>query len=475
MAQRLPYSRVVDVSLTRQDRFATATGFSVALIVTPAAVTGQVDATHRTKVYGGLLEVAVDYASTTDTYKAAAAMFAQNPRPRQIKIGYRNPANPITDELNLIYASDPDFFWLGHTAELRDTPAQRELADWAETKSVLSGLESGDADTETPAAIADSSATVTMTIAAPGVVTWTGHGLAADAPVRFTTTGALATGLTAGATYYVRNPTTNTFEVSATAGGASIATTGSQSGTHTGTALRFGGSIAEYIESKGYDHSFVFYTPSATEFPALALLAYSSGRDLDRGSLRAALRGDIASGNAYTAKFKKLVGVTALNKSSAVVQAISGFVPGLGVDAAQGHRANAYVNVGGLDMVVEGTVGSGAFIDEIHAGEWIVARTREALLSALAINARVPYTNKGMATLTAAVDGVMRRAVAAGIIAGDFTDDGSVFTPEYTIEHDRVENIPASQRRNRIAPDIKVNFRYAGAIHYASATFLMSF
>jgi len=73
--------------------------------------------------------------------------------------------------------------------------------------------------------------TVTITIASPGVVTLTAHGYAANQAVIFTTTGALPTGLTAGTVYYVRNPTANTFEVSATVGGASINTTGTQSGT----------------------------------------------------------------------------------------------------------------------------------------------------------------------------------------------------------------------------------------------------
>ena len=180
------------------------------------------------------------------------------------------------------------------------------------------------------------------------------------------------------------------------------------------------------------------------------------------------------SGNAYTAKFKRLVGISALDKSSAVVQAATGFIPGLGIDKAQGHSANVYVNIGGLDMVVEGNVASGAFIDEIHAGDWIVARTREALLSALANNPRVPFTNPGVGVLTNAVDGVMRRAFAAGIIAADVNEEGGV-SPEYAIRVDRVENLSASQRRNRIAPTIQVDFRYAGAMHYASANFIMRF
>lgn len=73
---------------------------------------------------------------------------------------------------------------------------------------------------------------VTISIATPGVVTHTGHGLAADQPVVFRSTGSLPTGITSGTTYYVLNPTTDTYELAATAGGAAIATSGSQSGTH---------------------------------------------------------------------------------------------------------------------------------------------------------------------------------------------------------------------------------------------------
>jgi hypothetical protein len=78
-------------------------------------------------------------------------------------------------------------------------------------------------------------ATVTMTIASPCVVTWTGHTLVNGDRVVFTTTGALPTGLTAGVTYYVINQATNTFQVSATLGGSAINTSGTQSGTHTAT------------------------------------------------------------------------------------------------------------------------------------------------------------------------------------------------------------------------------------------------
>lgn len=76
-------------------------------------------------------------------------------------------------------------------------------------------------------------ATVTTSIASPCIVAWNAHGLAANAPVVFQTTGALPTGLTVGTVYYVLSPSTNSFNVSATPGGAAIGTSGAQSGVHT--------------------------------------------------------------------------------------------------------------------------------------------------------------------------------------------------------------------------------------------------
>ncbi|MET4170954.1 hypothetical protein ABIB99_002036 [Bradyrhizobium sp. LA6.1] len=82
-------------------------------------------------------------------------------------------------------------------------------------------------------------ATVTMTIASPCVVTWGGHALRQGDPVIFTTSGALPTGITAGTVYYVgASPGASTFNVSTSfanaLAGVHINTSGSQSGTHTG-------------------------------------------------------------------------------------------------------------------------------------------------------------------------------------------------------------------------------------------------
>ena len=70
-----------------------------------------------------------------------------------------------------------------------------------------------------------------ISIANPAVVTSTSHGLANGKRVIFQTTGALPTGISANTVYFVVNAAANTFQISATSGGAAIATSGTQSGT----------------------------------------------------------------------------------------------------------------------------------------------------------------------------------------------------------------------------------------------------
>ena len=71
---------------------------------------------------------------------------------------------------------------------------------------------------------------VTMTIATPCVVT-SAVAFSDGTPITLSTTGWLPTGLVPGVTYYTKYISTYTFNLAATSGGASINTTGTQSGT----------------------------------------------------------------------------------------------------------------------------------------------------------------------------------------------------------------------------------------------------
>ena len=84
----------------------------------------------------------------------------------------------------------------------------------------------------------------TITIATPAVITKTAHGLTHSQRVRFTTTGALPTGITTGVDYIVTVLTVNTFVISTTPqnafAGIYVATSGTQSGTHSYTNTLYG-------------------------------------------------------------------------------------------------------------------------------------------------------------------------------------------------------------------------------------------
>jgi hypothetical protein len=72
---------------------------------------------------------------------------------------------------------------------------------------------------------------VTITIASPGVITMpAGYSLIDGTLVQFESTGALPTGLTVGATYFVVSASGTSFSVSSTIAGAPITTSGMQSG-----------------------------------------------------------------------------------------------------------------------------------------------------------------------------------------------------------------------------------------------------
>jgi len=102
------------------------------------------------------------------------------------------------------------------------------------------------------------SATVTMGVSNPVVVTWTAFSLPAKSPVRLTTTGALLTGLSTSLTYYVKTKlTADTFTISERPGGAELAASGTQSGVHTMTATRH--DIYEVVSAVGIgEHPVVF-------------------------------------------------------------------------------------------------------------------------------------------------------------------------------------------------------------------------
>lgn len=99
------------------------------------------------------------------------------------------------------------------------------------------------------------SSTVTISIASPAVITWPQHGLTSDDVVKFTTTGALPTGIAAATAYYVKPISADTFQICTISGGkngTSINASGSQSGVHT---------AAQYVGQDNYGRQRSYSAP----------------------------------------------------------------------------------------------------------------------------------------------------------------------------------------------------------------------
>lgn len=377
----LPYNRVVDVRLTRNDNFPNRAGFGIPLIISeiPSDVTaGAVDTATRVKTYGTLSEVGEDWGSATGAYLAAQRAFGQNPKPLQVKIAHMvdTAEAAYVADLEIIKEYDDGWYFGIPTATgawVDDVAKVTALADWFEAQTKQLFVMSYDANTENP---------------------------------------------------------TDTTSVSA-------------------------------VLKTLYDRTSVFYHDVTGTCSHVAMAAYCATRNFDD------------AGSAYTAKFKEFAGIPVVDKGSAAIQAVTGFVPGLGLDATQGHFANTYIDIGGAPFNTEGQTLKGSFIDEIHFQDWVIARTQEEILGVFLNTASVPYTDQGINLLVQAVQNVMLRARTAGLVA-DYTDENGDIR-NYLIQVARVSAIAASQRRQRIAPAIQCTFRYAGAVHWSRVDYTMNF
>jgi hypothetical protein len=235
--------------------------------------------------------------------------------------------------------------------------------------------------------------------------------------------------------------------------------------TNDADVLLSGSSASLPATNKGaVERTSFFYHADPLEYPAVALAARLSTFNFDQ------------SNSAYTAKYKKLQGVTVSDLTSAQVQAATGFTPQLGQATATGHMTNVYIDIGGQPFVVEGsTLTPNVFIDTLHAADYIVARTEEEMLGVLLNNNRVPFTDEGMEMLAGAVRTVMAQARTAGLVADDVNPETGEYEPSVIITVPSALSVPESQRVARIAPSIDCQFRYAGAVHYATVRYEMNF
>ena len=123
--------------------------------------------------------------------------------------------------------------------------------------------------------------------------------------------------------------------------------------------------------------------------------------------------------------------------------------------ALKAKNCNYYMTVGGVSITQEGKVASGEYIDIIIGTDWIEARLREAVYSALVNNRKIPYDDTGISMIEGLVKGVLNEAARKGILQADSI---AVTVPKYA-------DIPQADKLARKLPDVKFSALYQGAIH----------
>jgi hypothetical protein len=121
----------------------------------------------------------------------------------------------------------------------------------------------------------------------------------------------------------------------------------------------------------------------------------------------------------------------------------------------KGKNCNIYETIGGVNIVHEGVVPSGEFIDIIRGVDWIQARISENVFSLMVNADKIPFTDPGVEMIKSEIQAVLEDAVDRGILVAN----------TITITAPKVADVSSVDKANRFLPDVIFGATLAGAIH----------
>lgn len=189
-------------------------------------------------------------------------------------------------------------------------------------------------------------------------------------------------------------------------------------------------SLAAQFKALSYRRTeLIYHTKASTEF-------------IDAANLGKILPLDPGS---YTKKFKNLASVTVDKLSTSQKTNISA------------KNANHYTTVAGLNILREGTVSVGEFIDVIIFIDWLQVRMEERIFVTLTNTPKVPFTDPGIAAIEADIVAQLQDGVAVGGLAAD---------PPFTVTVPLAADISAGDKASRTLNGVTFQGTLAGAIHF---------
>lgn len=480
----IPVSSVVNVSIAVGATFPARAGFGTLNIIT--AETGVIGIAERIRSYQDIDGVGADWSPDSEVYKAASSYFGQQPKPTSLKVSTRYPTAQSA-QLRGGSVTDVDLF----------TP----ISDGSFTINIdgvsedITGLDFSDGET-TLSQVATSIQTALQAVASGG---YTSATCTHDGSRFYINSG--TTGLSSTVEFLTAvSPTTGT-DIS------SLLQMMQGEGTKTnGISAETISSSLTAIQNINTDWYGFMFTKEVRDLVEIngeasvdAAAAWANARvkvflntsnDLDvQDSVTSTDIGSVLSGknfrrtittfssypNEYpsasvagraftvnfgqpnstiTLKFKQLPGITV--EDPTVTQK----------NAMTAKNVNALISIGSSDMYSESTMASGVFFDEVHGIDWLQNAIQTNVFGyMLTRTTKVPYTNKGLASIQQQVISALDEAVSNGLIAPGETIDGEFLPKGYKVIVTPVELVNQSDKEARFYGGMSFVVLGAGAIH----------
>jgi hypothetical protein len=435
-------ANIVDVTITKETQSVSQMGFGTPLILGPNGP----GANYEVRLYESIDDVADDYAITDPEYLMALGVFSQSPRVKEVKIAtldaFVEMVQTIVFSTDLIIGNSVACVVDGValTATPFDVSNAQTLTDLAAKIQATAGVGTS---------ISDGFHTITNT--------------AATAGKPFAITGVIVTGGVSQATAVVTTTVDNVDYASNLT--EIVKTDNDWYGLLADTVDEvFVEAIAAWVES----HYKIYFTRSED------VDIYDSGSTTDIAAVldtaereRTAVifnedNDDYIDGcwmgkglpyapGSITYKFKTLSGPAA-----------STTLTGTERQNILNKNCNLYSYIAGVNMMEEGTMASGEFIDIIIGIDYIRARMAENIFGKLVNAKKIPYTDAGIAIIEAEIRAVLENAIKIGIVARAPEEfEGK----DYVVEAPKVADISDNDKANRLLPDVTWQARLAGAIH----------
>jgi hypothetical protein len=426
---------LVQVTITKQNSQLNRTTFSVPLIAGYHS-----NFATLTKLYSavsGLKDMVTDGFATTDpTYKAAAALLAQNPQITTFKIGKRTL--PYTQVWKVIVKTAANS--TKYTITL-DGQAAEFTSDATATKpEITAGLKLAlDALALAVTVTDDLADTLTITADVAGAF----HSVSVNDPIdgrqmwveNTTPDPGIATDLAAIQAfdpdwYGLLLDSNSPAEVLAAA--AWVET----------QVKLFGATVSDTEILDSATTTDVMSTAKASAYAR----TYLSYHDDEISYLAAGQMGERFPKNpgAGTWHGKTIAGVTAIALSAAEQAQITA------------KKGNYYTPISGRNVLINGWTPSGEYIDITRGVDWHRITIQEDAFLAIVAAEKVPYTDDGATVIEGVIRKNQRLAIERDVLAA---------SPEPTVTVPLVASQSVADRGNRYFPDIRFGGTVSGAIH----------